>query len=232
MGGACAGLSLTELWLNILAKKYKCWGLNSEVVVLENGTKMHCWTPTPPMAENGVWSVPNPKKPVVLLQGFAPNAMLFWKNQIPTLMRDFNVYVPDLVFLGKSVTTYKERLTESFQADCIVKMLQFLGVQDEVDVVGTGYGGFVAFRMAQMYPKYVNKVVFSNTGICMAPDNYDALLQRHGFHHSLQLLIPESVADFKIAIASASYWKSWLPKSFYEDMVEVGFLLPVVPAVE
>ena len=227
MGGAsCAGFSLTELWLKILAKKYECSGVKSEFVVLDNGTKMHCWTPTPPMAENGVWSVPSPKPPLVLLQGFAPNAMLFWRKQVPQLMKDFNVYVPDLVFLGKSVTTYKARLTESFQAECIVKMLQFLGVQEEVDVVGAGYGGFVAFRMAQMYPKYVNKVVFSSTGICMAPGNNDALLQRHGFDHTLQLLIPESAVDFKIAIASASYWKPWLPKSFYEDMIEVGFLFP------
>lgn len=221
MGSACTGFTLTDLRLSILTKKYEYWGLRSEFIQLDNGaTKMHCWTPMP-MSEAGVWSIPNSKPHLVLLQGFAPNGMLFWENQVPKLSKDFNVFVPDLVFLGRSVTSCKERWTESFQAECIMKMLQFLGLQEDVNFVGSGYGGLVAFRIAQFYPKFVNKVVFTNTGICMAPNDYDALLVRHRLQHISHLFIPESVEEFKFAMASAPHWKPWLPKFVYEDMFEV-----------
>lgn len=208
--------------MRLLRNHFKSCGLKSELIELDNGTTMHCWSPTPPIAEKGVWSVPAASKPsLLLIHGFAPNGMLCWENQISSFVKDFNVYVPDLIFFGESTTTSKER-TESFQAECMVKMLQFLGVQNEVDVVGTSYGGMVAFRMAQMYPKFVKRVLFSSSGVCMGPDNDDILLKKHNFQHISELLIPATTKEMKIAIASVTYKTPWIPDFVYNDMHKVS----------
>jgi pimeloyl-ACP methyl ester carboxylesterase len=34
-----------------------------------------------------------------------------------------------------------------------------IGFQNQIQFVGTNYGGMVAFRMAEMYPNFVKKVV-------------------------------------------------------------------------
>lgn len=193
------------------------------MIDIDNETRMHCWTPTPPIAEAGVWSVPTTKPSLLLLQGFAPEGMLCWENQIAAFARDYNVYVPDLLFLGKSVTESKQR-SETFQAECIAKMLQMLGVQNEVHVVGTSYGGMVAFRMAEKYPEFVNKLVLSSSGICMAPDNDKPLLKKHGFSHISQILIPSEVVEVKAAIAAATVKPPWLPNFVYRDILKVSFM--------
>ncbi|XP_024356867.1 uncharacterized protein [Physcomitrium patens] len=218
--GGCLDFSVVEFKLSRLRRHYKACGLKSEMIDIDNETRMHCWTPTPPIAEAGVWSVPTTKPSLLLLQGFAPEGMLCWENQIAAFARDYNVYVPDLLFLGKSVTESKQR-SETFQAECIAKMLQMLGVQNEVHVVGTSYGGMVAFRMAEKYPEFVNKLVLSSSGICMAPDNDKPLLKKHGFSHISQILIPSEVVEVKAAIAAATVKPPWLPNFVYRDILKV-----------
>lgn len=230
MVASCLNISLIELKLSLLRRHYKSCGLKSELVKLNNDTTMHCWTPTPLLAEAGVWSVPDTRPPLLLIQGFAPHAMLCWENQVASLVKEYNVYIPDLLFFGSSITTCKQR-SEAFQAECMVKMLQHLGVRNEVDVVGTSYGGFVAFRMAQMFPEFVNKIVFSSSGVCMSPDNNEPLLEKHGLHHISQILIPTSVAELKIAISSATYKTPWLPNFLYQDMLEVSLITAMLKHV-
>jgi pimeloyl-ACP methyl ester carboxylesterase len=40
-----------------------------------------------------------------------------------------------------------------------------IGFQNQTQLVGTNYGGMVAFRMAEMYPNFVKKVVISSSGV-------------------------------------------------------------------
>ncbi|KAG0555156.1 hypothetical protein M758_12G150500 [Ceratodon purpureus] len=218
--GGCWDFSLIEFKLRLLRRHYKACGLKSELIPIDNDTTIHCWTPTPPIAEAGVWSVPNTKPSLLLLHGFAPNAMICWENQVSAFARDYNVYVPDLLFFGDSVTESKQR-SETFQAECIAKMLQMLGVQNEVDVVGTSYGGMVAFRMAEKFPEFVNKIVFSDSGVCMSPDNDEPLLKKHGMNHISQMLVPEKVSDLKAGIDSAMYKAPWLPDFVCRDILKV-----------
>lgn len=220
MGRGCFDLSLVEFKLRLLRKHYKACGLRPELIEIDSDTTMHCWTPTPPIAEAGVWSVPNTKPALLFLQGFGPNALLCWENQIAAFCKDYNVYVPDLLFFGESTTESKQR-SETFQAECVGKMLQMLGVQNEVDVVGTSYGGMVAFRMAELFPEFVNKVVFSSSGICMSPENDEVLLKKHGFQHISQILIPSSVAEVRAGIASACFKRPWLPDFVIRDLLKV-----------
>ena len=219
--GGCWDFSLVELKLRLLRRHYRACGLRAELIPIDNDTTLHCWTPTPPIAEAGVWSVPTTKPSLLLLHGFAPNAMLCWEYQVAVFARDYNVYIPDLLFFGDSVSESKQR-SEAFQAECIAKMLQMLGVQNEVDVVGTSYGGMVAFRMAEQFPEFVNKLVLCSSGICMTPDNNKPLLEKHGLSHISQLLVPEKVSELRAAIASATHKAPWMPDFVCRDILKAS----------
>lgn len=184
----------------------------------------------------------------MLLHGFAPNALLCWENQIAAFVRDFDVYVPDLLFFGNSTTTQqreeqgeekqRQRWSEAFQAECLMHMLQVLGVQQkqnnnnnsssqqqqqqELHVLGTSYGGMVAFRMAELYPTLVSKVVFTSSGICMLPTNNDELLARNNLSHVSQLLLPSTVQQMRIGVNTAIYKQNRIPDFLLRDFVEVS----------
>jgi len=50
--------------------------------------------------------------------------------------------------------------------------------QNQIQLVGTNYGGMVAFWMAEMYPNFVKKVVISNSGVGFMSTNLDELLAK------------------------------------------------------
>ena len=79
-----------------------------------------------------------------------------WGDIIRHLTPFFNVYVPDLLFFGGSYTTRPER-SESFQAQCVMRVMEANSVQ-RLYLVGISYGGFVAYSMAAQYREVVEKM--------------------------------------------------------------------------
>jgi len=276
-GSSCLGFSFIEFKLKWLEYRFRACGLRPQLVHLMDGnnTAIHCWVPWRRTGTNnkseeeedddgdeeacgGIGSVPENKKrkkkkkkpALMLLHGFAPNALLCWENQIAAFVRDFDVYVPDLLFFGNSTTTQqreeqgeekqRQRWSEAFQAECLMHMLQVLGVQQkqnnnnnnnssshqqqqqELHVLGTSYGGMVAFRMAELYPTLVSKVVFTSSGICMLPTNNDELLARNNLSHVSQLLLPSTVQQMRVGVNTAIYKQNRIPDFLLRDFVEVS----------
>lgn len=69
----------------------------------------------------------------------------------------FNVYVPDLLFFGESYTSRPER-TESFQAQCVMRLMEAHGVH-RMNLVGISYGRFVGYSMAAQFQEKIERVV-------------------------------------------------------------------------
>jgi pimeloyl-ACP methyl ester carboxylesterase len=134
MGGAGSflGARMVDAKMSNVWARYRAQGLKSEEVEVDGGeTVIRCWVPWE-QPERGVWSAGAADKPVVVfLHGFVAGATINWEHQISAFTKDFNVYVPDLVFFGGSSSSRKER-TESFQAHCVAKMLHALDVYNEV----------------------------------------------------------------------------------------------------
>ncbi|TYK07221.1 putative abhydrolase domain containing [Cucumis melo var. makuwa] len=87
----------------------------------------------------------NPKRPcAVLIHCFGGNSKSKWQflSQVRDLSRCFNLYIP---------STNKTDMSDVFQAIC-VGGLKRLGVEKH-SIVGKGirYGGYVAYRMAEIY---------------------------------------------------------------------------------
>lgn len=78
----------------------------------------------------------------------------------------FNVYVPDLVFFGESYTSRPER-SDSFQAECLMRLMEAHSVKGRLSVVGLSYGGFVAYSMAAQFKEVVERVVICCAAVCM-----------------------------------------------------------------
>ena len=104
----------------------KLAGVRPQRVEIEPGTVMIFWVPneTPKKSKNTNESDTNtkpnkPNKPaVVFIHGFAADGIITWQFQVLALARKFKVYVPDLLFVGRSITDRSERPPE-FQAECV-----------------------------------------------------------------------------------------------------------------
>lgn len=165
---------------------FRIAGMKSKLVELEDGTKMHCWVPKKTR-----------NKPVlILLHGLGANAMWQWSSQIRAFRGHFNLYVPDLIFFGKSFTTRPER-TELFQAQCVMKLMEKLGAT-KFHVVGVSYGGFVAYRLAQLYPDAVQKLALVAAGVCLEEkDLKEGVLKVSDLATAKSILLPQTAANLK-----------------------------------
>lgn len=195
--------------------RYKFAGMESRMVELDDGaTTIHCWVPKDSPGRR--------KKPALLLiQGFGMNGTVGWVDQAPALAKKYDVYVPDLLFFGKSFTTGSQR-SEEFQGECFKQMLDIFKV-DEVDIVGTSYGGMVAYKMAAKYPKLVNKLVVASSGVMMTPTTNDRLLALAKVGDIKELLVPQDVKLMRRGMTIATVWRTWLLPTFVlQDMFDVS----------
>ena len=179
---------------------------------------MHCWAP-----KNNKQNKPN----LVLLHGIGANAMWQWDYFISPLIPKFNVYVPDLVFFGESYTTRSER-TESFQAQCVMKMMEKLGVK-KMSVCGVSYGGFVAYSMTAQFADAIEKLVLVCSGICLEEkDMEDGMFKVSNLDDAADILLPQTPAKLKELLKFAFYKPNkFVPSCFLQDFIQVSFYFPL-----
>jgi pimeloyl-ACP methyl ester carboxylesterase len=88
---------------------------------------------------------------VLLIHGFAPEGNVTWQfNFFGVLVSRYNLYVPDLMFFGKSSTASADR-SPDFQVGCVAAAL----VRCDVVEVGFSDEGMVAFKLAEVRPDRV-----------------------------------------------------------------------------
>ncbi|KAG0497472.1 hypothetical protein HPP92_001917 [Vanilla planifolia] len=173
----------------ISRRAFSSAGLLPSTISVDPNTTIHCWL-SPSLAH----SRPSPTKPIVLLlHGFGPSATWQWRFQIGILSRHFDLVVPDLIFFGGSTTRSAER-SERFQAAAVAALLVSLGIEEVVEaVVGTSYGGFVAYHVARLLGErgWAGKVVIASSDLGKTTEDEVALLRRAGGVGSVSdLLLP------------------------------------------
>ncbi|NP_001149890.1 uncharacterized protein LOC100283518 [Zea mays] len=158
---------------------------------------------------------------VVLVHGFAAEGIVTWQFQVGVLAKQYDVYVPDLLFFGGSTTPSTDR-SPGFQAECLAAALRKLGV-GACTVVGFSYGGMVSFKMAEAHPDLVRSLVVSGSVVAMTDSLSEATLEGIGVKSSAELLLPESVKGLKALLSVATYRKLWFPDRLHRDYLEVMF---------
>ncbi|GLJ12036.1 hypothetical protein SUGI_0182560 [Cryptomeria japonica] len=193
-----------------LQKGFLSAGLEPKVLDIDHETTMHCWCPKKQETHK-----PN----LVLIHGFGTNAMWQWHPQVQPLGKSFNVYVPDLVFFGDSTTRGSGR-SEVFQAESIMKLMKNLGVT-KFSVMGTSYGGFVAYNLGCMYPEAVEKLVIASSGVCNNAKDNEELLQRARLQKVSELLLPQSADNLRILMKLSLYKPpSLVPNFLLNDYIK------------
>ncbi|KAJ8453047.1 hypothetical protein Cgig2_014810 [Carnegiea gigantea] len=162
-------------------------GLRSVVSDVGDGTLMHCWVPK---------AFKQSKPNLLLIHGFGANAMWQYSDALHHFVPKFNVFVPDLLFFGRSYTTRAER-TESFQARCLMKLMKMHGVE-KLSFVGISYGGFVGYSMAAQFPDAIEKAVLCCSGVSLEEkDMDDGLFCVGSLDEAAQILVPQTPARLR-----------------------------------
>lgn len=174
--------SFTESKNSCYRSAFTKWGLRSTTTDLKDGTIMHCWVPK---------ALGECKPNLLLIHGLGANALWQWADVVRHFIPFFNVYVPDLVFFGESVTTRPDR-TESFQAQCVMRVMEAQSVR-KLSVVGLSYGGFVGYSVASQYPEAVERVVVCGSGICMEEkDLREGVFKVSDLEEAVTILVPQT----------------------------------------
>ncbi|KAL6330032.1 hypothetical protein AAG906_039947 [Vitis piasezkii] len=186
-------------------------GLRSVLTDLGEGTVMHCWVP-----KCHRQTKPN----LVLVHGFGANAMWQYGYLLRHFIQRFNIYVPDLLFFGRSFTTRPER-TEAFQAECVMKMMETHGVR-KMNLVGVSYGGFVGYNMAVQFPEAMERLVLCCTGVCLEEkDMEQSLFAVSDLEEAASTLMPQTPEKLR-ELMKLSFVKpvKGVPNYFLTDFID------------
>ncbi|CAN6274744.1 unnamed protein product [Urochloa humidicola] len=225
----------------MLSRLMKMAGLRPIEIELEPGTTMHIWAPKHHVGKKGTTITPldeptaaskksskksKKRRPesrpnVVLIHGFAAEGNVTWQFNFGVLVSRYNLYIPDLMFFGKSSTESADRSPE-FQAACVAAALARLGVA-RCDVVGFSYGGMVAFKLAEARPDMVRSLCVSGSVVAMTDAVNREAMERLGAGSSAELLMPETLKGLKALLSISMYRKMWFPDRFYKDYLKVMF---------
>lgn len=91
-------------------------------------------------------------------------------------------------------------------------------------VYAISYGGFVGYRMAEMYPDVVEKIVIVSSGIGCTELQKSEQLKKIG-RDPLELLLPENPRDLRILMDLSLYRYNpfkWVPDFFLQEFINVS----------
>jgi pimeloyl-ACP methyl ester carboxylesterase len=180
---------------------------------------MHCWVPK---------TRKDSRPDLLLIHGLGANALWQWGDVIQHFVPYFNVYVPDLVFFGDSYTTRPER-TESFQAQCLMRVMEAHSVQ-KFSLVGLSYGGFVGYSLAAQFAEAVERVVICCSGICMEEkDLIEGVFAVSDLEEAGRILVPQSPDKLRELVGYTFFRPPpvrLIPSCFLADFIDVSALIP------
>lgn len=225
----------------LLSRLMKMAGLRPIEIELEPGTTMHIWAPKHHVGKKGVIiplespsddakskpstkdkkkkKGPESRPNVLLIHGFAAEGNVTWQFNFGVLVSRYNLYIPDLMFFGKSSTASADR-SPDFQAACVAAAMARLGVA-RCDVVGFSYGGMVAFKLAESRPELVRSLCVSGSVVAMTDAVNRETMERLGAGSSAELLMPETLKGLKALLSISMHRKMWFPDRLYKDYLKV-----------
>ncbi|PIA27649.1 hypothetical protein AQUCO_07600069v1, partial [Aquilegia coerulea] len=208
--------SLTSVFENYLRRTFSSSGLLPQTMEIDSQTTMSFWGPN-----LSFHSIEKPN--LVLVHGFGPRSVWQWGPQVKTLAPHFNLYVPDLIFFGNSTTKSSERSTV-FQAVSIGKLLEKLEVKN-FSVMGTSYGGFVAYHMADLFKDRVEKVIIASSALNKKASDHQVLLEKANVEKAEDVMLPKNANQLRNLMRLAAFQQPpYLPDFLLNDFINFAFI--------
>lgn len=174
-----------------------------------------------------VWARESGKLKILLIHGYTGSGAQQWSKTAKLLSADHDVIMPDLLCHGASTKDWGHSPGGNIDAQVthLVLMLDSLGVNAPMDVVGSSYGGGVAARFAELHPQRVKKLVLYDglvsdyTG-AMA----DSIARSVGADGMLAVMGTPSAKDLRYGIRLSLHRNPPLPgfilRQIYEENVK------------
>ncbi|XP_074557122.1 uncharacterized protein LOC141813117 [Curcuma longa] len=207
----CLSVTLSRDWCH--RRAFLAAGLRPSVTILADGAAIHCWAP----------ARPDPSRlPLVLIHGFGATAIWQWSDHLRPLRRaGFDLYVPDLLFFGASESHGPDR-SEAYQARCVMATMEEHGLR-RFGLVGVSYGGFVAYKMAALFPSAVERVVLCCAGVCLEErDLAEGLFVVSNLDDAAEILLPQRPEKLR-QLVRLSFVRPprIMPSCFLRDYIQV-----------
>lgn len=158
------------------------------------------------------------KPKLLLLHGYTGTGALQWSRTAKLLREDYDCIMPDLLSHGRSMKwdTTRAGLSLDDQAAHVIAILDRLGVEQPIPVVGNSYGGGVAARLAELHPERISAlVVYDGLVSDYSAALADSIARAHGAPSMLAVMRTPTPKDLRFGIRL----------SLYKDPPMPGFIL-------
>jgi len=103
-------------------------------------------------------SGPKNAQPLVLQHGIGSNSLM-WLTHIIALSKDYRIYAVDNIYdCGRSIYTRAPNNSNDF-VNWLDELFNALGLENNINLVGMSYGGWLTSQYALQFPKRLNKIV-------------------------------------------------------------------------
>jgi pimeloyl-ACP methyl ester carboxylesterase len=134
--------------------------------------------------------------PLVLVHGFGGSAALQWHALAGRLAEHHRLVMADLLWFGDSTST-RRAFGLDHQVEALAALLRHLDIEG-ARVVGTSYGGFVAWDVAHAHPELVSDLVLIDSpGPAFDRSDYAKMLQRLHARDAIEIFVPDDVDDMR-----------------------------------
>lgn len=83
----------------------------------------------------------------------------------------------------------------------------------------------MTYRMAEMWPERVERVVIASSGVNMKPKDNGELLKRAKVEKIEELMLPQTAAQLRTLMRLAASAHVYVPDFFLNDVIDVSFLI-------
>ncbi|OEL30257.1 hypothetical protein BAE44_0008723 [Dichanthelium oligosanthes] len=229
------GFGVVSLLNAVFRRMFTSAGLRpASATVDADDTTIHFWAHPSLLQPSSVEQQQPPRPVVVLIHGFGPDPTWQWASQAGPLSRHFDLVVPTLLFFGASSTRSPAR-SDAFQAAALAALLTGgggggashlpgIGADRSVHVVGTDYGGLVAYHLARELGGRVGKVALCDSDTCRGAEDDRTLAARAGVAEVAELLAPVDTRALRRLMAIGAHRAiKYMPECILRDIFRKHF---------
>lgn len=158
------------------------------------------------------------EKPKLLLVHGITSSHAMWAVNLATLGKHFDLIVPDLIGHGRSTGQWTGNSVEE-QVRHLAVILDSLGVDDPVFVVGNSYGGAISANFAERHPERVRALVIYDGPV----SDYtraiaDSVARSVGAQDIVDLFSPTNPEELRRLVSIAFYEPPRMPRFVLRQM--------------
>lgn len=120
--------------------------------------------------------------------------------------------------------------TEHFQAECVMRALERVGLTGKFNLVGLSYGGFVGYSMAVQFPEVVERVVIIGSGVSLDSDRdvEEGLFSANNIKDAANILLAQTPEKTR-ELLKISFYKplnpNLAPSCLIKDFIHVSLFI-------